>query len=77
MVITDNPAIYFNEIKFTAVGIDPNQYATKDDLKYAVLKEQDRAELAEQELEESIYQEAETREQNDEEITNIFNFINV
>lgn len=75
--ITDDPAIYFNGTKFTSVGIDPNQYATKDDLKYAVLKEQDRAELAEQELGESIQQEAETREQNDEEITNIFNFINV
>lgn len=34
--------------------MDPNQYATKDDLKFAVKEETDRAEAAEEALEEKI-----------------------
>lgn len=52
--ITDEKAIYFQGAKYSAVGLDPNQYATKDDLKFAVKEETDRAEAAEEALEEKI-----------------------
>lgn len=54
--ITDDPAIYFQGIRFSSLGLNPEEYATKEDLKWAVQDETDRATAVEEQLNSKVEQ---------------------